>query len=612
MGSKKFFTHEANPFSKTGRGTTEGCKGVTRRELLKYAGGTAAWFSLSSLGFLSGCGGGGGGGGASPAGPGWPVSSQVFTTVDRQILPVAIASGTPQIGPGQVSLYAQYGYGAWQTGAGLPYVARTELAPGCSASNAARLLTFFAISDIHLSDKESPAQVIYQGLAAGWGSNEISAYSPVVLSTTHVLDAAVQTANALHQRVPFDFGISLGDDCNNTQYNEVRWFVDVMDGQLITPSSGAHLGASTIDYQMPYKAAGLNPAIPWYQVLGNHDQFFMGGAYETAKSQAAHVSNTIIDTGIGSNHVQALAQTGYYMGVVNGLTPYGDIYGAGPEADFPVGSPPTVVADANRYSLSTLTNTTRNWMSQFFNTASSPVGHGFTQANLDDVTTTAACYSFVPKSTVPIKIIVLDDTVKGSGWPTYVYGCLDAARLSWLQSELQAGQDNNQLMIIAAHIPIKPQTDINNATPQPTFPFPGYTDDSLLAILHTYPNLIMWVAGHRHKNVVTAQPSPDPSHPEYGFWEVETASLRDFPQQFRTFDIRRNIDNTVSIVVTSVDPAVTPGSPAGKSRAYGIGAAKIYGIYSLTDTTSQAYNAELVKQLTPAMQAIIGSCGSPL
>jgi len=43
--------------------------------------------------------------------------------------------------------------------------------------------------------------------------------------------------------------------------------------------------------------------------------------------------------------------------------------------------------------------------------------------------------------------------------------------------------------------------------------------------------------GHRHINAITPQPSKDPTHPELGFWVVETPSLKDFLQQFRTFDI---------------------------------------------------------------------------
>ena len=117
--------------------------------------------------------------------------------------------------------------------------------------------------------------------------------------------------------------------------------------------------------------------------------------------------------------------------------------------------------------------------------------------------------------------------------------------------------------------------------------------------------------------MVTPQPY-DPAQltqgPENSFWEVETASLRDFPQQFRTFDLRRNSDNTVSIIVTNVDTAIARGTPAATSRAYAIGAARIFGANDVIrqDTSSLAYNAELVKQLTPQMQAIIVNYGALL
>ena len=127
------------------------------------------------------------------------------------------------------------------------------------------------------------------------------------------------------------------------------------------------------------------------------------------------------------------------------------------------------------------------------------------------------------------------------------------------------------------------------------------------------PNLILWIAGHRHLNTITAQPSPDPSRPELGFWEVETASLRDFPQQFRTFDIVRNSDNTISIIAVDVDPAVRDGSLAEKSRSYAIGIARVGGgLATFPDASSHANNAELVKQLTPTMQKIIQNYGASL
>ncbi len=198
------------------------------------------------------------------------------------------------------------------------------------------------------------------------------------------------------------------------------------------------------------------------------------------------------------------------------------------------------------------TSTTVNWMTEFFNTTTKPVGHGFSQDNLNS---DMACYSFVPKSDIPIKIIVLDDTVKGPDQADYAAGALDDQRYQWLVDELNAGQAANQLMIIAAHVPILPQNSLTDTTPFPMWPGPEYTDDYVLNMLHTYPNLILWMAGHRHVNVVTPQPDPN-GDPTLAFWEVETCSLRDHPQQFRTFDIRRNSDNTVSIIITNVDPAV--------------------------------------------------------
>jgi predicted phage tail protein len=103
----------------------------------------------------------------------------------------------------------------------------------------------------------------------------------------------------------------------------------------------------------------------------------------------------------------------------------------------------------------------------------------------------------------------------------------------------------------------------------------------------------------------------DPAHPELGFWEVETASLRDFPQEFRTFDIVRNSDNTISIFALDVDPSVSNGSPAAISRSYAIESRQIFN-NTIVPSPSGAYNAELVKQLSPEMQEKIRHYGMPV
>ena len=120
-----------------------------------------------------------------------------------------------------------------------------------------------------------------------------SAYSPILLSTPQVLDAAVQTINALHKVTPFDFGLSLGRRLQQHAIQRAALVHRHHRRQSHHPQFGrSRRGGSTIDYQKPFYAAGLNPAIPWYQVIGNHDQFWMGSAFEDTKTRNAHIGST--------------------------------------------------------------------------------------------------------------------------------------------------------------------------------------------------------------------------------------------------------------------------------------------------------------------------------
>jgi hypothetical protein len=59
---------------------------------------------------------------------------------------------------------------------------------------------------------------------------------------------------------------------------------------------------------------------------------------------------------------------------------------------------------------------------------------------------------------------------------------------------------------------------------------------------------------------------------------------------------------------------VAAGSPAAKSRGYAIAARRIFGATPaiIAETTSHAYNVELVKQLSPEMQVTIAGSGTPI
>lgn len=524
--------------------------------------------------------------------------ARVYTTAQRRIVPTAVAVSTPAIRPFDIPEFASRGYGLWSYGPGLSNTKRLDLMPASYAAeagaNAASLLNFFAITDIHITDKESPVEAVYFGLSP---RGIISAYSPAMLYTTQVLDAVVRTANALHKENNFDFAISLGDAANSTQYNELRWFIDVLDGKHITPSSGGNAGAKW-DYQKPYKAQGLDTAIPWYATLGNHDHFWVGSFPVSDKTRETAVGSTMLNIGNIFTNALGTASTGYYMGAIDGSTQYGTPVGAGPVENF--AEPPTVIPDPNRREL------TRNeWISEYFRTSSKPKGHGFTRSNAKSG---FANYTFKPNPKLPIQVIVLDDTQNdndpsdGSLGPDWGHGSLDKARYAWLVKELDRGQAEGNLMIIAAHIPIGVS---------PAGSLEGWSvlseikEQELISKLKTYPNLVMWIAGHRHLNTITPMPSPDLTHPERGFWVVETSSLREYPQEFRTFRLVRNNDNTVSVFVTNVDPIID-GSLAAVGRTYAIAAMQIFNAHH-----AQPENAELVKQLTPEMQTKIQRFGTP-
>ncbi len=535
----------------------------------------------------------------------YSIDDTVVTTLDRIVLPIPVPSDSPTILPYEVSQYSQYGYGNWEFGEGLGYERRLDLlSPSyniTSGTGTAKLLRFFDITDIHITDKETPAQGIYFGYMGGLSSG----YSPVMLSTTHVLDAAVQTINALHKEDPFDFGISLGDAANNEQYNEIRWYIDVLDGKTVNPDSGVKdnpVPGPLNDYQDTYKAAGLNKSIKWYQVLGNHDHNWIGTNPPDDYLKANYTGEYILNMGNIFTDPSGIKSRDFYMGAIDGRTVYGDIIGVGNVSDF--NTPPKVLAaDPNRRVL-----TVPEWMGEFFKTNSNPKGHGFNQS---DAKAGIAYYSFEPRSDIPVKVIVLDDTQPATDPEAggYGHGSLDNKQFDWLINELDQGQAEGKLMIIAAHIPIGVEGSSSPLNQYMSWsPVAEISEQQLLEKLHEYPNLILWIAGHRHFNTITPQISPDPDHPELGFWVVETSSLRDFPQQFRTFDIVRNSDNTISIFTTNVDPAVKEGTIAATSRSYGIAAMQIFN-NTLPYSPSGSYNAELIKPLNPDMQEKIQNYG---
>ncbi len=538
----------------------------------------------------------------------YPIDREVRTTVDRMLsFAVPKLVKIPNSGVGlaptethQVDQYGKYGYGNYGYGSGLPIERRLDLMPKAYqfeiADRLQRLSSFFTISDIHLTDKQAGNQLIaIQQIDPEFGAPMTSIYSPTMLTTTQVLDAVIQTVNALHATHAFDFGLSLGDTCNSTQYNETRWYLDILDGKVIYPNTSGDPSQDVISYQQPFKAAGLLPEIPWYQVTGNHDLFMIGSvavdADPSLKLRDSYTSDRIWAIGDVLKPIKdfpffpglfdtsvSLKSPDYYMGTINGASEYGDIINAGSVGAFI--NPPFNPANLNRRSL-----TKKEWISEFFNTNSLPKGHGFNlvEPHYAREEPGFSCYSFLPNPKVPLRMVILDnvqDPQDGSH-DIHGHGYLSKVRIKWLRSQLALAKKRQELVIIAAHIPLAvapigsemewwqssrdPYAKMNNAI--------SLTD--LISEIQKNSQVLCWLAGHRHVNAIKAFHAPAGAPAEQGFWQIETSSLHDFPQQFRTLQVYLNSDYTISIVTVNVDPAVRGGTPAESGRRMAIAAQQI-------------------------------------
>jgi hypothetical protein len=83
----------------------------------------------------------------------------------------------------------------------------------------------------------------------------------------------------------------------------------------------------------------------------------------------------------------------------------------------------------------------------------------------------------------------------------------------------------------------------------------------VVKLLLASPQVVAWFNGHTHENQIWSHARTDGSG---GFWEVNTASHIDFPQQSRLVEIVDNKDGTISIFTTMVDHAA-PASYSGNT-----------------------------------------------
>ena len=530
---------------------------------------------------------------APAAQPEYPVAPE-GTTLDGTLL-----HGTP----------GSNGYRPVVHGAGEPFTLRAELAGGLTRGTGRRrpVAAFAQFTDMHIIDAQSPARVEFLDRFND-PDNPISALVPFQsayraqeMLTLHVAESMVHAVNGLAGGPAsgrgLDFTISTGDNADNTQFNEVRWQIDVMDGhKRIRPDSGDYTkwegvgGGDDLDTaywhpdgtpaggspdrphtlwgfpdvlglldrcRRPFNVTGL--ATPWYSSFGNHDGLVQGTVPGNAAINAIAVGSTKV-TGLpaGVNLIALLERL-----QAGDFTAFVEIISSGPAKP--------VTADANRRLL-----TRAEVVAEHFKTTGTPVGHGYREANLN---TGTAYYTFVKGGVQYISL----DTVNPNG---YSDGSLDTAQLAWLERVLQqhssryldttgnwvTGTGSDRFIVIFSHHTVGTMTNLLG-----TDRVDGTTVANLLL---RYPNVVAWVNGHTHQNQVVPHARAASAAFGGGFWEVNTASHVDWPQQCRIVELVDNGDGaTLSVFGTIVDhaaranPPATPTTPlqlAALSRQLGI------------------------------------------
>jgi metallophosphoesterase (TIGR03767 family) len=507
------------------------------------------------------------------SGPGVPPPTTLDRTLRRGARRAAGTEGE----------YFQLAYGP-----GEPRTVRDDLAPVLPGSGRApvSLLRLAHLTDFQIADVQSPGR--FEFLESLWGRPGAGLYVPATRPqealAVHAVAAMVDTVNRIpagaDTGAPLSLCLSTGDNIDNAQLNELQMFLALLGGGTVTPNSGdpayagvqgwedglywhpdpvpdqfkqrwgypAHPGLLA-EAVRPLSSPGL--AVPWLSCFGNHDGLVLGTSVPTPGYEVV----------LSGGRKPVAAPDGVDpLDVAEEFLARPEMLLAGPSVP--------VAADPGRVTIGR-----RAFVAAHLATPGLPAGHGFGPANLDQETAYGVHDIAAP---VPLRVILLDTT----NLDGHYEGSIGARQARWLEDRLTEAHSrhldtagrwvttgaSDRLVVLASHH--GPATMINDRQDPagPEDDHPRLTAGAVETLLHRFPNVVLWLNGHRHLNEI--EPRPDPAGLTGGFWEVSTAAIADWPCQARLVELVADGSGGLSVLCTMLDADVPadPDKAAGVSR----------------------------------------------